>query len=98
MLFTEPQQRFFFCLEQKYSQKILFCLFLQHLKSSTETEIQAPTLATGCAPKARPEENCWNAEMIERPDVLDMTQHTEIFLGIFFSYYISDGATMTFSY
>lgn len=83
MVFTEPQQRIFFCLGQKYSQKILFCLFLQHLKNSTETEIQAPTLATGHALKARPEENCWKAEMIERPDMLDVTRHTKIFLGIF---------------
>ena len=36
-------------------------------------EIQTPTLATDCALKARPKENHWNAEIIQRPDVLDMT-------------------------
>ncbi|OPJ81867.1 PHD finger protein 14-like [Patagioenas fasciata monilis] len=42
--------------EQRSLREVLASLlfgFRQHLKSSTEMEIQAPTLATGCAPKAR---------------------------------------------
>lgn len=83
MVFIEPHQRFLFFLRQKYIQKILFSLLLQQLNSSTEMENQIPTLATGCPLKAQPEDNHWNAEIIQRSDVLDMTWNTEIFLGIF---------------